>query len=244
MNSTKITKIKKLSKKVSKKNNKKVSKQQQQLDNKKLFDEIDNIKQLDVVDAADNTNANTIPDEKTDNSTQDAKTANQLVEMAEEMYKTLKDLIKERPEFVEWEDKRKLDHFRERLDYKEFMTEYPVVTRYMICMGQYSSKAYRRMLDKIRMTMHPPAEKREKGYMEDQYVRRNADYIRYLWEAYKKNHYNTAEAKYVWEEAYKTLKSEFDDFRDKYKELENTTKEEKEKLKADNAMANPVTSER
>lgn len=166
---------------------------------------------------------------------QQQKTADELVKMAEEMWKTLKEHVKNNPDFVNKDDKQKLEYFRENLNYRDFMTEYPITTRYMICMGQYSSKAFRRMLDKIKSVQHPPADKREKGYMEDQWVRRQADYIRYLWESYQKHHYDHAEAAMVWEDAYTKLKGEFDDFRNKHKESETIVKEEKEKFKADNA---------
>ncbi len=173
--------------------------------------------------------------EKKNLLTDQTKSVDELIKMAEEMWKALKDHIKENPDFVKLEDKAKLEYFREKMGYREFMTEYPITTRYMVCMGQYSSKAFRRMLDKVRTVVHPPPDKREKGYMEDQWVRRQADYIRYLWEAYQKSHYNHAEAAYVWEDAYTKLKGEFDDFRNKHKESEQRVKEEKEKFKAENA---------
>ena len=158
-----------------------------------------------------------------------------LINQANNMWRVIKQLIKEKPEFKEWPDKKKLKFFRDELHYGEFMNEFPVMTRYMICMGQYSSKAFKRFLIKVKSVKHPPPDQREKGYMEDQWIRRQADYVQYLWEAYQKSHYNNAERKWVWQEAYKNLKGEFNDFRDKYKTIEVYTKEEKQKLQADNA---------
>ena len=166
---------------------------------------------------------------------QETKTADELIKMAEEMYKQLKTMAKTDEKFLPLGDKAKLEIFREKLGYNEFMNEYPIMTRYMVCMGQYSSKAFRRFLEKIRMTKHPPDGQREKGYMEDQWIRRQADYVRYLWEAYQKSHYNTAEASWIWEDAYKNLKGEFDDFRNKYEELKVSTKEEAKKLNGESA---------
>lgn len=166
---------------------------------------------------------------------QDEKNIETLIVMGNAMWKKLKDTIKEDKDFVDMSDKKKITHFRDVLGYTEFMNEFPVMTRYMVCMGQYSSKAFRKFLDKIRITKHPPAEEREKGYMEDQWVRRQSDYVQYLWEAYQKGHYNNAEHKWVWKDAYKNLKGEFDDFRDKYKAIEKSTEEEKIKLSASNA---------
>ena len=156
-----------------------------------------------------------------------------LTGIGTKMWKELKQLVKDNPAFMEWSDKKKLSHFRDELKYDEFMNEYPVMTRYMVCMGQYSTKAFKRFLAKVRSIRHPV--NCEKGYKEDQWVRRQADYVQYLWEAYQKGHYNTTERNYIWQDAYKNLKGEFDDFRDKYKEIEESTKKEKEKIKASNA---------
>lgn len=175
---------------------------------------------------------------------QAVKTADQIIEIANCMYVVLKELYhadveakkeSKKEVFMPLSDKDKLEYFREKLDCKEFMAEYPIVSRYMIVHGQYSNKAFRRMLEKIRKVVHPPPDKREKGYMEDQYVRRQADYVRYLWEAYQKGHYNTGEAQAVWESTYKRLKGEFDDFRNKYKDIEESVKLEKKQLAASNA---------
>lgn len=166
---------------------------------------------------------------------QQEKSAEDLTKIADQMWKQVKEIVKSDESFVKLPDKKKLDYFRDKLKHGEFMTEFPIVSRYMICMGQYSSKAFNRFLEKIRITVHPPPDKREKGYMEDQWVRRQADYVRYLWEAYQKGkHYDNAEAKWVWESSYKNLKGEFDDFRNKYKEIEKNSKEEKEILKVSN----------
>jgi hypothetical protein len=88
------------------------------------------------------------------------------------------------------------------------------------------------MLDKMVMTKHP--ENRPSGYMEDQWIRRQADYVQYLWEAYQTRHHNTAERQYIWQESYKRLKGEFDDFRDMHKEIEQKVKQEKKELAAKN----------
>ena len=160
-------------------------------------------------------------------------TPKQIVDIGNKLWKQIKDTVKSNPKFKEFQDKNKLEYFR--ADYKEFMEEFPIVTRYMICMGQYSAKAFDRFLNKLRTAVHPPPDKREKGYMEDQWIRRQADYVRYLWEAYQKGRYNNEEAKWVWQDTYKKLKGEFDDFRDKYKEIEQSVKDEKKNNDARNA---------
>lgn len=173
-------------------------------------------------------------DEKLKIST-DTMTKEALIALADTIWKKVKEIVKSIPDFTKWDDKEKLKYFNETLNFKEFMNEFPIVSRYQICMGQYSSKAFGRFLDKIRNTIHPPPEKREKDYMRDQWIRRQSDYVRYLWESYQKRHFDNAEAQWVWQSTYKQLKGEFDDFTNKYKEIEKNTKEEKVKLSADNA---------
>lgn len=170
-----------------------------------------------------------------------------LIQIANTMWETLKEFNKDDKKrfdhfkkhgtdttellFAGMNDTEKLDFFRNELEYKEYMTEYPIVTKYMIVQGQYSAKAYRRMLEKIGMMKPPPNDKRPKGWMEDQWIRRRADYIQYLWEAYQKSHIQRKTARAVWRQAYDTLKGEREDFKDRYKEVEKETKVEKKKHK-------------
>jgi hypothetical protein len=159
-----------------------------------------------------------------------------IVQKAEYMYKTYKDYIKSHPEFKNEPDKRKLEFFRTRMNFDTFMNEFPIVSRYMICMGQYKTKAFRRFLDKVKRNQKnlPPPDKREKGFMEDLWVRNQADYVQYLWESYQKRHYNNAERQWIWQETYERLKGEFDDFRDMHKDIEERIKIEKKQLAAKN----------
>jgi hypothetical protein len=133
------------------------------------------------------------------------------------------------PEFVNLPDKDKIEMFG--VEFHSFNKEFPIVSRYLICMGQYSSKAFKRYLTKIRGFKHP--EVREKGYMEDQWVRRQADYVRYLWEAYQRVHVNQSESKEIWQDAYKTLKKEFVDFKSMHDSIEKDLEVEKEKNKVE-----------
>lgn len=175
--------------------------------------------------------------EKTMSKVQDTKNINELLEIAGGMWKKVKEVVKLKPEFMDIDDTKKLEFFREKLNYKEFMTEFPIMCRYMVCMGQYSRKAFKRFLDRVRVTRAncPPPGERPKGYMEDQWIRRQADYVKFLWEAYQKGHWDRREAQYIWEDAYKKLKGEFDDFRDKYEDIKDSREKEKDALKASNA---------
>jgi hypothetical protein len=157
-------------------------------------------------------------------------TVDAIIKMADDLWNTVKTYVKNNPSFKDRPDKEKLSLFRDKFGFSKFMEEYPIVARYSICMGQYRSAALRRVLEKTRTMVHPPAGERAKGYMEDQWVRRQADYVQYLWEGYHKGHYNTAERNWVYQETYKRLKGEFDDFRDMHKEVETKVAEEKKSL--------------
>jgi hypothetical protein len=158
----------------------------------------------------------------------------QVIEKANEMWRVFKNYVTNTPEYKELKDQDKLDLFRTKFGYAVFMEEFPIVARYMICYGQYSAKALSRMLYKIENAVHPPPDQRDKKYMEDQWVRRQADYVQYLWEAYQKSHYNTAEKQWIWQTTYERLKNEFDDFRNMHKEVEERVKVEKKELAGQN----------
>jgi hypothetical protein len=162
-------------------------------------------------------------------------TEKDIIAKADFMWKTVKDYVKTNPKFKDLQDKKKLEIFRERLGFETFMEEFPIVSRYMICMGQYKTRAFQRFLDKIKRAKHPPPNERPKNYMEDQWIRWQADYVQYLWEEYQRRHYNNAERQWVWQETYKRLKGEFDDFRKMHEDIEDRIKEEKELLAAKNA---------
>jgi hypothetical protein len=160
-------------------------------------------------------------------SSSEILTIDEIVTKIDGLWKVVKKYAADDPSFKELPDKEKLELFRNKYGYGKLMEEYPIITRYIICMGQYKSKALRRVLEKTRTMKHPPNEKREKGYMEDQWVRRQADYVTYMWEEYQKSHYNIAERNWVWQQTYEKLKGEFDDFRQMHKEVENKIAEEK-----------------
>lgn len=164
------------------------------------------------------------------------KTKEALLDIAQEMWNVVRDLIKNKTGFSQSSDKEKLEFFADKLNYKEFLDEFPVVARYMICLGQYSKKAFGRLLDKVRIAHNnmPPPHQRPKGYAEDEWVKRQADYVRFLWEAYQPPHYDRSQGAAIWQDAYEKLKGEFDDFRLSYDQAEKTVKSNKKKFAIEN----------
>lgn len=146
------------------------------------------------------------------------------IKEASSMWGDLKDRIKTNPEFIELKDEEKVNIFQKK--YKDFYTEFPIVSRYMVCMGQYSNKAFKRYLIKCKSVKPVPPQERVEGYTEDQWVQRQADYVRYLWESYQTQHFSSSDAQGIWQHAYQTLKKEFKDFKDMHKVIEEKLKSE------------------
>jgi len=112
-------------------------------------------------------------------------------------------------------------------DFKEFYKNFPIVSRYMICMGQYKSVAFRKMLIKYRDEEEKSASElkgkgrpvsqmskdAEKNKNEKVFIKRQADYVRFLWEAYNDVAFSTQDSDDIWQQAFDTLTNEFDQFR-------------------------------
>jgi hypothetical protein len=148
---------------------------------------------------------------------------------ANKLWDDLKKKIVDDPSFCNLPDGKKVEMYQDT-EFKEFYITYPIVCRYMICMGQFSTKAFRRFLVKS-TTMAKEPVKKEKGYNEDQWVRRQSDYVRYLWESYQKAHFDKVDSNKIWEHAYETLKKEFSDFREMHKDIEEKLKKEQKENK-------------
>ena len=120
----------------------------------------------------------------------------QAIKNATELWNDIKQRIKRTPEFINMSDNEKINIYQ-KTKFKEFYTSYPIVCRYMICMGQFSVKAFNRFLKKCE-TMSTLPQKRGSEASEEQWIMRQADYVRYLWESYQKQHFSTVESQNIW----------------------------------------------
>lgn len=150
------------------------------------------------------------------------------MQTANRMWSDIKDRVRDNPDFANYSDSKKIEIYSEG-EFAEFYTAFPIVSRYMICMGQFTNKAFKRFLLKCqnmqgRMRYMKGKEK------EEEWTKRQADYVRYLWESYQKQVFSANEAQQVWQHAYQTLKKEFNDF--------NKMKEETEKRLAEEGKVN------
>jgi len=164
----------------------------------------------------------------------DNKTDEELVALASVMWKEMKTLSKDN-DFVSMSDEAKMEKFRSQTKYTEFMTTFPILCKYMICLNNYSKKAFMRLIKKIHMSNKLIPDDRKAGYMEDQWIRRRAYYVKFLWEESQQSHWNHKDSQKIWSSTYNILKAERDDFKNKYKDVEHLRKEEEVMMKVQNA---------
>lgn len=113
--------------------------------------------------------------------------------------------------------------------FKGFSEEFPIVSRYMVCFGQYKMNALEKMLQKMKHS----AFNVEGESNEDIWIQRQADYVRYLWEECQTKRFQREESNQVWQTTYDALKKEFKDFKQLHKDSEQRIKDEDKKFKAE-----------
>ena len=159
------------------------------------------------------------PDEiKPDKKEQDEKKLQDaVIDISNKLWRDLKKRILDDPTFVKKSDSEKVDIYQ-KSEFKEFYNNYPIVCRYMVCMGQFSNKAFKRYLLKCKSMS--TVKHTDKHNVEDEWIQRQSDYIRYLWESYQKQHFKAADSQEIWQQSYKMLTQEFTDFKKLHKEIE------------------------
>lgn len=170
--------------------------------------------------------------EKTKEQTVEEYIAIALLE-AERIWLNIQIMVLEHfEEFKKSSDEDKISLLRK--DFKEFYDEFPIVSRYMICMGQYRQKAFHKFLLECQKHLSNIPADREEGYMQDQWIRRQADYVRFLWEEMqdvKLTKTQLKESDSVWQKTYDALTNEFNQFKDMYKNTEEKVKQDDAKFK-------------
>lgn len=144
------------------------------------------------------------------------------INLANKLWDDIKQRIIDDPQFVKKTDTEKIELYQTS-EFKDFYVNFPIVSRYMICMGQYSNKAFKRFLIKCK-SIHADKSSSGKKNAEDEWIQRQADYIRYLWESYQRQHFSSIDSQNIWQHAYQTLSQEFKDFKQMHKETEDKLK--------------------
>ena len=148
------------------------------------------------------------------------------IDVAIKLWNNIKKKVTEDPTFVKMSDTDKISLYQ-KSEFTNFYTEFPIVSRYMICMGQFSVNAFKKYLLKCKNVEHDSIKSKERGYSEDQWIQRQSDYVRYLWESYQKINFSKIESDDIWKNTYEILKQEFKDFKDLHKNIEDKLDKEK-----------------
>jgi hypothetical protein len=149
---------------------------------------------------------------------------------AEKIWLKIQILFISDEEFTKFTDKEKIEFIRK--EFTDFYNNFPIVSRYMICMKQYRKTAFKKYLLKCKnaSVIQDPS-KREKGYTQDQWVQRQADYVRFLWEEQQTGRVSRHRSNQVWQQAYKALTKEFKEFKELHDSTEVKVKVDESKNK-------------
>jgi hypothetical protein len=154
---------------------------------------------------------------------------------AEKIWYNIQAMILESYEdYTKSSDEEKINLLRK--DYKEFYNEFPIVSRYMVCLGQYSKPAFHKYLTACCKTLNNLPENREKGYTQDQWIRRQADYVRFLWEEINSpinNRHKKKESDKIWKQTYDNLTNEFKEFNNLHQNVEKKIKVDDKRYKSE-----------
>lgn len=163
------------------------------------------------------------------------KHADEMAEHMSKVYQLILAFKNMHPEFEKETDKKKVDIITDKLALGKIIEIYPIVTRYMICFGQFSEKAFREFLRQCENSKDDPVKSQKTGYRDDKWCQLQANYVTMLWKEYNKyRHPSEAEKKMVWNQTYQLLKKTFTDMKNKHKEAEKIVKEEKQVFAAEN----------
>ncbi len=163
------------------------------------------------------------------------KTNNEYITIAvmeaEKVWLVVKVAVVGNEQFPTMRDDEKIELISK--DFKEFYNNFPIVSRYMVCMGQYNQKAFRKFLKKCEEKLNQataPTE-RQKDYMQTQWIECQASYVKYLWESVQTKRYSQKDANIVWKQTYEMLTKEFKDFKKSHAKIEEKIKIEDKKNK-------------
>lgn len=181
-------------------------------------------------------------DQKTEDSTEHPlndlshiKNADEMAKHMSKIYQLILLFKQKNPDFENETDKKKVDIITTKLALGKIIEEFPIVTRYMICFGQFSEKAFREFLRQCENSKDTTANAQKRGYRDDKWCQLQANYVTLLWKEYNKHrHPSEGEKKMVWTQTYKLLKKSFTDMKNKQKEAEKQVKEEKQMFIAEN----------
>jgi len=149
----------------------------------------------------------------------DSNTRAELIKFANVFWKLVKHLTKHDEAYKALSETERMEYFHKDKTYWQFINDFGIVVRFMVCEHSYSKRAFRLLLTRLYNEVEPPMNERERGYTMDKYCRDSAYYYRCLYKfSSKKHNVTNEELDEKYEEAYELLKQEHKDFRVNYRE--------------------------
>lgn len=130
------------------------------------------------------------------------------------------------PEFAQLSSSDQTRDFQKA--YPTFNRQHPMIMRYMIDGRHYNNRAFRLYLEKVTKT---------KAGDPDEFMKRQADYVIFLWKSTQKGHINTKVAQQIWRKAFDDIKKEMETFKDaqtRSQEIAAELKKEVSQMRMDN----------
>ncbi len=188
---------------------------------------------------------NSMPDEKTSNEYDEISLRKKMAAIdkmiknseyktialmeAEKIWLAVKIAAIKNDTFLLMPDEKKIDLICR--DFSEFHNNFPIVTKYMVCMGQYTQKAFKKFLSLCDKKLTDAPADRKKGYMEEQWIFCQAQYVRYLWESVQMGRISKHESDKIYNQAYAVISNDFKRFREIHANMEKNIEKDKKKHK-------------
>lgn len=140
------------------------------------------------------------------------------------------------PSFLELSDEKKFDKIKEWKEFEGFAEAHPIVSKYMCCNFMYDAAAFRSQLKGIATEEFNPSDHKSKRAKQETWARHQAFYVQGLFKnIHTKKKCKRAPEYYqvIWQDTYKSIMSDFDDFHDTYAEVEKREKEQARQSKAE-----------
>jgi hypothetical protein len=135
--------------------------------------------------------------------------------------KMVEQLYERKGKFFTMDEKDKLDYVQGMEDYSQLCKDFPVVTRYIILDKQFSTKAFKKLFDRMINPPVVPAGEDKKEFQHKHWCDMNARYVSELFADINKNlHSSTREKKFYYTTVYEQLMKEYDRFKDQHHEKE------------------------
>lgn len=108
-------------------------------------------------------------------------------------------------------------------NFSDFYKNFPIVSRYMVCVGKYNLHAFKKMLVKCHESKDKK-DKTDKDSNQKMWIMQQSDYIRFLWESTQGPNFDQASSDTIWKETHTALTDEFKQFKDMHDAAEEKVK--------------------